>query len=465
MPAGPSPENRFLTAPVGRLFTANAVPMVFVMAMSGLLNVVDAAFLGHFVGADAVAAVSVVFPPLMVTIALSTFVGGGMSSLLARHLGAGALSRAGAVFAQAHGLAIAVALALIGLFLLGGGALVHHLAGSGGAVAGMAHAYLLIMICATPIQFLLGLHADVWRNEGRLSLVALMSVGVTLANAAFNYVFIVEAGLGVAGSAWGTVLAQLLALALLAGLRLRGQARVPLSALWRHGWFAGWTGIVMLGAPMSLGFLGIALVSATVIATLPHVTGEAHLQIAAAYGIVTRILSFAFMPLMAIALAMQGIVGNNVGAGLYRRSDTVLKLAVTTAFAWCALVELACLVGARLAGYGFVADAAIAAHVAAILRPMAALYLFTGPVLVLALYFQAIGRPGPAAALTLVKPFVLCPVLVVGLAAVAGGKAMWLAFPVADALVAVMAAAIVIAALKARAQAGGLGLGPLETAT
>lgn len=463
MPAGSSLENRFLTAPTGRLFIANAVPMVFVMAMSGLLNVVDAVFLGHFVGADAVAAVSVVFPPIMVTIALSALVGGGMSSLFARHLGAGALCEAGAVFAQAHGLAIAAALGLIGLFLLGGDALVRQLAGSDGTVAGMAHAYLLIMICATPVQFLLGLHADAWRNEGRASLVALMSVGVTLANAAFNYGLIVEAGLGVAGSAWGTVLAQLLALALLVGLRLHGQGRVPLSALWCHRWGAGWTGIATLGAPLSLGFIGIALVSATVIATLPHVAGEAHLQLAAAYGIVTRILSFAFMPLMAIALAMQGIVGNNVGAGLYRRSDTVLKLAVLTAFGWCGLVEFACLAGAQLVGYGFVSDAAIAAQVAAILRPMAALYLFTGPVLVLALYFQAIGRPGQAAVLTLVKPFILCPVLVVGLAAVGGAEALWLAFPIAEGLVAVMAAAILFAALKVRAETGGLGLGPAGT--
>lgn len=58
------------------------------MLMNGLLTVVDAAFLGHFVGADALTAVSVVFPVIMITIALATLVGGGMSSHIARHLGA-----------------------------------------------------------------------------------------------------------------------------------------------------------------------------------------------------------------------------------------------------------------------------------------------------------------------------------------------------------------------------------------
>ena len=103
-------ENRFLTTTPRRLFVANALPMMLIMVMSGLLTVVDAVFLGHFVGADALAAVSVVFPVVMITIALSTLVGGGMSSLLARHLGAGNHSDAAAVFAQAHGLALFLSL-------------------------------------------------------------------------------------------------------------------------------------------------------------------------------------------------------------------------------------------------------------------------------------------------------------------------------------------------------------------
>ena len=65
-------QNRFLTAPIGRLFVTNALPMMVMMLMSGMLSVVDAAFLGHFVGPDALAAVSLVFPILMVTIAFST---------------------------------------------------------------------------------------------------------------------------------------------------------------------------------------------------------------------------------------------------------------------------------------------------------------------------------------------------------------------------------------------------------
>ena len=49
----------------------------------------DAYFLGIYAGADALSAVSLIFPMMMMMLALGTLVSGGMSSILARHLGAG----------------------------------------------------------------------------------------------------------------------------------------------------------------------------------------------------------------------------------------------------------------------------------------------------------------------------------------------------------------------------------------
>lgn len=54
-------DNPFLTAPIGRLFLSNALPMAVVMSMGGILNVVDGVFVGRFIGAEALAAVSLAF--------------------------------------------------------------------------------------------------------------------------------------------------------------------------------------------------------------------------------------------------------------------------------------------------------------------------------------------------------------------------------------------------------------------
>ena len=198
-------------------------------------------------------------------------------------------------------------------------------------------------------------------------------------------------------------MAQGIGLALLLGLRLSGHHISSLKALGNARWIGKWQAILILGAPVSLSFIGIALVSGTVITTLRLTSDTGYVEGIAAYGIVTRTFSFTFMPLMAIALATQSIVGNNVGAKLYHRSNAVLRIALTVAVLYCAVIEVILLAGNGWIGRGFVNDLNVIAQVGVILRPMSSLYLFAGPVLVLALYFQAIGKPRHAASLTLIK--------------------------------------------------------------
>lgn len=214
MSTGHSDDNLFLTAPVHKIFAATALPMAAIMLMNGLLGIVDAAFLGRFVGTKAMAAVGIAFPVLMLTISLSTLVSAGMSSLLARQLGASARDAAAATFAAAHGLALLIAAMLILIFMVGGWSFALRTAGSDRSVAEMLWVFLAISIFGTSVQFLLGIHADAWRNEGKAGLMALLSLGVTLANIALNYILIVPLKLGIAGSALGTILAQAIGLAL-----------------------------------------------------------------------------------------------------------------------------------------------------------------------------------------------------------------------------------------------------------
>lgn len=457
MSARQSPENRFLTAPTGRIFAATALPMIAIMLMNGMLGIIDAVFLGHFVGAEAMAAVGMAFPVLMLTIALSTLVSGGMSSLLARQLGTDDREAAKATVAGAHGLALLIASMLIVIFCAGGWGYAQRIAGSDGPVAEMLWVFLAITIFGTPVQFLLGVHADAWRNEGQAGLMALMSLGVTLINILLNYILVVVLKLGVAGSAIGTLLAQALGLLLLCGLRRFIPGMMPLNSLWRNRWTASWRHIAALGAPVSLGFIGMALSAASVVLALRLAGSTDYASTIAAYGIVTRIFGFAFLPIMAIAMAMQSIVGNNVGARLYPRSDAVLRIAAATAACYCLAVEVFLLSQGTVVGAAFVADPNVIGEVGRILQPMAFIYLFAGPVLVFGLYFQAIGQPARAALLTMVKPFVLLPILVVAAAAIWGADAVWFAYPLADGMTAIIATLVLATALKAR-EAPGIGL-------
>lgn len=442
-----SHENPFLTAPIGRLFLSNALPMAVVMSMGGILNLVDGVFVGRFIGAEALAAVSLAFPVAMLLAALATLVGGGMASLLARHLGAGDRRGAGRVFAGAHGLALAVSALLVALWFGLGAMLTDAMAAGNARVAGMARDYLTILICGAPIYLLLGLHIDALRNEGRAGLIAAFSVCVNLFNIGANWLGIVVLDLGISGSALGTVTAQALGLVLALGIRARGTGLLPLRVLRRESWGAAWGAVLVLGLPLCLSFLGIALVASLVMLALHRHAAEYALDVAA-YGGVTRLLGLAFLPQMAIALALQGIAGNNAGAGRPDRAMAALRLAMATAFLWCLAVMLTGIFAGQAVGGWFSGDPRVIGAVALILRPMLALYAISGPILVLAMYFQALGQPRRTAALTLVKPWLLMPALIFGLSAGVGVRGIWLAFPVADAAMLLLALLIGRATLR-----------------
>lgn len=454
-----SSHNPFLTMSPGRVFAVTVMPMVAIMTMNGLLGVVDAAFLGRFVGADAITALGIAFPVLMLTIALSTLVSSGMSSLFARQLGSGARVAAAQTFANAHGLAVAISLLFLLLFLAAGWAFASHMAGQNHGVAHFVWLFLLITLVGCPVQFVLALHADAWRNEGRAGTMALISLVVTVVNILLNYLLIVPLNMGVAGSALGTVLAQACGLALLVEGRRRssesGIGMLPLASLWQHSWFGNWRQLLVLGAPVSLSFIGMAFTATCVLVAL-SLSGTEQLQTVAAYGVITRILGFVFLPMMAMGLALQSIVGNNVGAGRTDRANQVARIAAGVTLVYGGVVQALLLTQGKLVASAFTEDAVVVGEIARILQAMLPLYLLSGPVFMLGLYFQAIGQPARAGLLTLTKSLVVLPLLILAIATMLHVRSIWFAYPLADGAMAAIALWLLAKASRRATRLGAL---------
>lgn len=145
-----TPTNTFTNGPLGAIYVKTALPIILVMGMNGLLSVTDALFLGIYVGPDALAAVTLMFPIYMLIVALSTLVSNGMSSLLARAFGAQDLTRARGIFAGAHGLALGLGLALVVLFFFLGRPMALLIAGGSEHLAQMGLIYLQITVFFSP---------------------------------------------------------------------------------------------------------------------------------------------------------------------------------------------------------------------------------------------------------------------------------------------------------------------------
>lgn len=457
MPAPPT--NSFLEAPLGLTYAKTALPIIFVMGMNGLLAVADALFLGHFVGPEALAAVTLMFPIYMLIVALATLVSSGMSSLLARHLGGNRLDEARAVFAGAHGLALLVGVLLALLFVLFGPALTRLAAAGSDNLAHLGLTYLRITVVFSPLLFVLSVNSDSLRNEGRVGFMAAMSLLVSLANIGFNYVLIAQLDLGVAGSAYGTALAQGLALAIIVAFRLRGRTELPLSALTRRRLARSWGRILALGAPQSLNFIGLSLGSAAIIAALQMVDAPSYDDTVSAYGIITRVMTFAYLPLLGLSHAMQTITGNNYGAALWHRSNASLRLALFAAFAYCAAVQVIVTTNAARIGRTFVDDPATIAEVARILPIMTLFFALSGPLMMIAMHFQAIGDARRAGLLGLAKPYLFALPLTFVVSFWYGETGVWAAGPMAE----LCLLALTICVLTRTARQKSLGWGLFET--
>lgn len=446
--------NAYTGDSIPRTFARTALPIILLTSVNGLLTVIDAMFLGAFVGPDALTAVTMVFPLSMLMVALATMISNGMASVLGRLLGAAKLDEARGMFAGAHGLSFCASAIAMALFAAFGWPLALSLATGSTQLAAMAHSFLSITIFTSPLLFLLSVQSDALRIEGRVGTMAFAGLVMTLANIAFNYLLIAPLQFGVAGSAWGTALAQAIALALVVLYRHSGRARLTLASVDLASWRTGWREMLVLGVPRSLAFIGIAAGAAATILSL-RLNGGAHTdESIAAYGLLSRMMTFAYFPLLGMSLALQAMVSNNAGAGLWQRSNATLKLALAWSLAYAALAESLLILFRKDLGGMFVTDAVVIAEVARILPVFVAGYFSFGPMMMIANYFQSIGDVGRSALLSLARTYLFAIPLIFLLPLAIGEQGVWLALPLADlALV-----AVTLAVLRARSSKAEWGL-------
>lgn len=435
-----SSNNPYLSGSLAGVYFKTALPIIFIMGMNGAVSVTDALFLGYYVGPEALAAVTLMFPVYMLLVALATLVASGMASQLARHLGAGNMDAAEAVFVGAHGLALLISAMLMTSFGVLGMPAAQLFAAGSAPLAEMGHTYIGIMIWFSPLLFALSINSDAMRSEGHLALMAGVSLMVSLCNIAFNYVLIAKLDFGVAGSAYGTISAQLLAFACVLLYRFRGKTSFRPGAFLVHRLHGFWSPILALGIPQSLNFMGVSLVSAAILASLQLVGSDSYAETVSAYGVITRIVTFVFLPLLGLSQAMQSIVGNNYGASLWHRSNRGLGLGIGVAVVYCLVTEAVLVAFARDIGSYFVGDGGVIAEIARILPVMVSLFVVGGPLMILAMYFQAIGKALQAALLGLTKPYLFAIPLIFLLPKLFGEVGIWWSGPVAELCLLVLAA-------------------------
>lgn len=190
--------------------------------------------------------------------------------------------------------------------------------------------------------------------------------------------------------------------------------------------------MLVLGAPQSLNFIGVALGSAAIILSLQWVGSPNYPSTVSAYGIITRVITFAFLPLLGLSFAMQTITGNNFGAQLWQRSDASLRVALWVATIYCLGVQIIVMSFPAEIALAFVNDPAVVSEVVRVLPIMTCVFFLMGPLMMIASYFQAIGSAANAAILGLTKTYAFAIPLTFALPLVFGEIGIWYAGPIAE---------------------------------
>lgn len=433
-------NNVYLTGSLASVFLKTASPIILIMLVNGSFSLVDAYFLGIYVGADALTAVTAMFPAFMFIVALSTLVSNGFASVMARLIGADNTANAKETFAQAITLSLLVCSVLVFLFLLLGNQATLLANNQAAALAEMSYIYIAILIFASPLTFILSINGDSLRCEGHIGFMAAVSLSSVFLNAIFNYLFIAELNMGVAGSAYGTILAQFLSLGMVFIYRRKSENVLKIQVVRMSLQREHWKAFLALGAPSSLSYIGIALMSATILYNLQLWSNDQYATTVGAYGIITRLNTFIFLPLLGLSMAFQSIVGNNLGAKNFQRTNASIKIALAIAFIYCTTIEIVCWLLKDSIGGWFVDDINIITEVGRIL-PVTIIALFIlGPTLMLTMFFQSIGDALRAGILGLSKTYLFTLPLMFTLPLFFGEWGIWFASPSAEILALILTA-------------------------
>src|SRR5271155_2327802 len=390
-PAAPAPMNArtlmLLTGPIAPTLLRLAWPNVLVMLAQASTGLIETWWVSHL-GNDALTGMALVLPGFMRRAMRSAgAVGGGISSAVARALGAGRRADADALVAHALLINLALGLATSALFLVFGRQLYAAMGGRGGSLEA-AMQYSNVVFAGNVLVWLMNGLASVVRGTGNMLFPSMViCVGVSLLiplSPLLIFGFGPMPALGIAGGGVAVVATTALMGAILAWYILSGAAIVRFRvARLRWGFFAD---ILRVGAVGSLSTLQTSL---TVALTTGLVGAAAGPQAVAGYGTGSRV------PDLAFSLGFSGVgppvamVGANIGAGQNRRALRIALIGGALAFAATESIGLAAAIWPSAWLNLFGDDPTMVATGSDYLRFVGPMYGFFG--LGLALYFASQG--------------------------------------------------------------------------
>lgn len=404
-----------------KLFWFYTIPSVFMLVVQTAAYFVDSVFVGRYIGAEGLSAITLIMPVIIFLGGIAMMIGIGGITLAGIEKGAGNTENSQNTFnvtmtlTMLSGVAGAVILYLTAPLLMD----LLSLEGDTAAFAIEYARYTSLFVPFFLMNFVVGFFLKL---DGKPLLVtAIMFLGALL-NVGLDYLFIVEYQLGMRGAAMATGSSQAASFLICLGV-----------IIWSSDWtfsqpvfrLAEIKRIFYNGFSEFLTNVTMAIVGVVFNVIILHRIGAMGI---AAFTVVMQLMEFARSLGYGLGEGNQNIWSYNFGAYQYDRVNVVRKMAITVSFIiGIVMAGVAILFGEEISRI-FVTDAAVNTLSVEILNYVAIAFVFVGFNIVLPTYYTAINDPFRSILLTVYRSFAGPLIGLLILPLIFGDEGIWLTF-------------------------------------
>ncbi len=432
------------TEKIGKLLMKYAGPAIIAMTASSLYNMIDSIFIGHGVGPLAIAGLAVTFPLMNLSAAFGTLVGVGASTIMSVLLGQKNYDMANKVLSNVVTLNIIIGLVFMTVALTFLDPILYFFGASDQTIV-YAREYMQVILLGNVITHLyLGLNNQL-RASGNPRMAMNLTIMTVILNVILAPIFIFMMNMGIRGAALATVIAQLVALAVILryfsnSSRLLHFKKKNLKLDTR-----------IAKDSLSIGLAPFLMNSAACLVTLfinqqlKSYSGDLAIG---AYGIVNRISFLFIMINMGLNQGMQPIAGYNYGARKYSRVKEVYKKTVKYA-TLVAMVGFAVSIAFPHAAVSiFTSDQELIELSAKGLVLINLMLPLVGFQMVTSNLFQCLGMINKSIILSMSRQLLFLLPLLYVMPMFFDAKGIWLSFPISDFLAFLVTFIMLMALMK-----------------
>lgn len=424
------------TKPVLQLLVSMSIPVVLSMFIQALYNIVDSIWVAKL-GTDAITAVSLAFPLQNIVMSVGVGMGIGIGSVISMSLGAGNRQEAN----RAASIGVALVLLHCVIFAVGGLAITKpflRIFTNDPVIYQWACDYTYVVLCISFGELLQMCLEKIFQGLGKMKTTMVMMASGCIINIILDPILIFGwfgfPAMGVKGAAIATVIGQIGAFVMYLVVCARGDIGVTIHPRYMKPDKEMVGRIYSIGIPSSL----MLAMPSLLVALLNGILAQLDKAYVAVFGLYFKLQTFVNMPSNGVVQGMRPIISFNYGAGNQKRVNQAVGYAMKIVAGIMLVGTIAAVGMPEWILRAFDADEKVLSYGITAFRIIGLGFLFSTVGIVSAGVFEALGKGKESLWISLVRQFVIILPLGWLLSRFMGAEGIWISFPVAEALAAVM---------------------------